>query len=53
MALTTVLEEFLEMVGIVTFIYALLFYLGQWSQQLDLQIDILDAPAKSKEHNFS
>ena len=52
-ALTTVVEEFLEMIGIVIFIYALLFYLSQWNQQLDLQIDILDVPAKSKKHNFS
>ena len=52
-ALTTTVEEFLEMMGIVTFIYALLFYLGQWSQQLNLQIDILDVTAKSKQRNFS
>ena len=51
-ALIATLEEFLEMVGIVTFIYALLVYLGQWSRQLDLQIEISDRQAKSKNHDF-
>jgi len=52
-ALIATLEEFLEMMGIVMFIYALLFYIGQWSQQLDLQVNILGTPAKSKKRNFS
>ncbi|MBW4533325.1 MAG: hypothetical protein KME09_05255 [Pleurocapsa minor HA4230-MV1] len=40
-ALTTSVEECLEMTGIVILIYSLLYYLGQWAHQLDLQIDIL------------
>lgn len=40
-ALTTSVEECLEMTGIVMLIYSLLYYLGQWAHQLDLQIDIL------------
>lgn len=41
-ALTTSVEECLEMTGIVMLIYSLLYYLGQWAHQLDLQIDILE-----------
>jgi len=52
-ALIATLEEFLEMTGIVIFIYALLSYLGRWSQQLDLQIDILDIPSKHERHDYS
>ncbi|MEL6927653.1 MAG: hypothetical protein AAFO95_03345 [Cyanobacteria bacterium J06600_6] len=51
-ALIVVLEEFLEMTGIVIFIYGLLFYLSQWSQQLDLQIEIADPSPRLKRHNF-
>ena len=35
-------EEFLEMTGIVVFIYALLAYLRQWNSQFDLDCHILD-----------
>ena len=52
-ALIATVEEFLEMTGIVTFIYALLFYIGRWSQQLDLQVNILGISSKSDRHNFS
>ncbi len=39
-ALIATVEEFLEMTGIIMFIYALLYYLSQWAHQLDLRVDI-------------
>ena len=39
-ALVATVEEFMEMVGIVMFIYGLLYYLGEWAKTVDLQIDI-------------
>ena len=35
-------EELLEMIGIVLFIRALLYYLNRWAKRLDFQIDILE-----------
>lgn len=40
-ALMAVLEEVMEMIGTVIFIYGLLFYIGQWTQDLQVQIKIL------------
>ena len=40
-ALIVVVEEALEMSGIILLIYGLLFYLRQWRQDLDLHISIL------------
>jgi uncharacterized Tic20 family protein len=45
-ALTTSVEEFLELSGIVMLIYALIYYLGQWAHQLELQIEILESDVK-------
>jgi hypothetical protein len=42
-ALLTILEEAMEMMGTVVFIYGLLFYIGRWSQELQVQIKVLDA----------
>lgn len=50
--LCTVVEEFLELTGIVMFIYALVYYLGQWVHQLDLQIDILAPSLKSEQQQI-
>jgi hypothetical protein len=50
-ALSTSVEEFLEMTGIVMLIYSLLYYLGQWAHQLDLQIDILEPSSKPEQHH--
>lgn len=44
-AIATV-EEVLEMIGIVMFVYALLYYLSQWTYRLDLQLHILDPSSK-------
>lgn len=46
-ALIATVEEVLEMVGVVIFIYALLFYLSRWTHQLELQLNILDPSLKS------
>jgi hypothetical protein len=51
-ALTTSVEECLEMTGIVMLIYALLYYLGQWIHQLDLQIEILEPSSKPDQHHI-
>lgn len=48
-ALIATVEEVLEMTGIITFIHALFYYLSKWSNQLELQIDILDSSLKSKD----
>jgi hypothetical protein len=50
--LCTVIEEFLELTGIVALIYALIYYLGQWVHQLDLQIDILVPSLKSEQQQI-
>ena len=50
-ALIATVEEVMEMSGIIMFIYGLLYYLSQWSDKLNLQINILDPhqkPLKSK-----
>ncbi len=39
-ALVATVEEILEMIGIVTFIYSLLYYLRDLANNIDLQIDI-------------
>ncbi len=39
-ALIATVEETLEMIGIVMFIYALLNYLSKWANHLDLKLDI-------------
>lgn len=46
-ALVATIEEFMEMVGVVIFIYGLLSYLGEWARTLDLQIDILGSAPKA------
>ena len=47
-ALITTVEEFLEMIGMIMFIHALFYYLTQWAQPLDLQINILNPSLKPK-----
>lgn len=42
-ALVTSIEEAMEMMGAVVFIYGLLFYIGRWTQEIQAQIKILDA----------
>ncbi|NJR47604.1 MAG: hypothetical protein HC775_18745 [Hyellaceae cyanobacterium CSU_1_1] len=51
-ALSTSVEECLEMSGVVMLIYALIYYLGQWVHQLDLQIEILDPVSKPEQHRI-
>ena len=46
-ALVATAEEVMEMAGIIIFIYGLLYYLSQWTDILNLQINILDPRAKS------
>jgi hypothetical protein len=49
-AIATV-EEVLEMTGIIMFIYALLYYLSQWTSRLDLELNISDpSPKHDKPH---
>ncbi|MGB5634751.1 MAG: hypothetical protein WBM86_18475 [Waterburya sp.] len=50
-ALIATAEEVLEMIGMIMFIYALLYYLSQWAHQLDLQVDILDSSLKYPKSN--
>jgi hypothetical protein len=45
-ALIATVEEILELNGIIMFIYALLYYLSQWSNQLELQIEIFETSSK-------
>lgn len=45
-ALIATVEEILELNGIIMFIYALLYYLSQWNNQLELQIEIFDTSSK-------
>lgn len=40
-ALITTVEEAMEMVGIIIFIYGLLYYLNKWAKDLNLQIEFL------------
>ncbi len=51
-ALSTSVEECLEMSGVVMLIYALIYYLGQWVHQLDLQIEILESASKPEQHRI-
>lgn len=41
-ALIATVEEVMEMLGIIIFVYGLLYYLSQWSDELYLKINILD-----------
>lgn len=45
-ALVATVEEVMEMTGIIIFIYGLLYYLSQWTKQLNIQVNILDTPRK-------
>ena len=45
-ALTATLEEVMEMIGIIIFIYGLLYYLRQWQDQLDFEITIDNRPIR-------
>ena len=45
-------EELLEMIGIVLFIRALLYYLNRWAEQLNLQIDILEPSLNHQSRRF-
>ncbi len=38
----TTVEEFLEMLGIVVFIYALLSYISSYMKDMDLRVRIID-----------
>ena len=48
-ALIATVEEILEMTGMIVFIHALLYYLGQWNNQLDMQIIILNTSPISQQ----
>lgn len=50
-AIATV-EEVLEMTGIIIFIYALLYYLSQWTSRLDLELNISDPSPKHDKPNL-
>ncbi len=51
-AIATV-EEVLEMSGVILFVYALLFYLSQWTSRLTLQLNIQKSASKhNKSHRF-
>ena len=47
-ALLATLEEVMEMIGVIIFIYGLLHYLGQWAKDLQVQIQISDVLSKAK-----
>ena len=47
-ALIATVEEVMEMIGIVVFIYGLLFYLQQWMPNLLVQIDFVETKTKIK-----
>ena len=51
-ALIATAEELLEMIGIILFIYALLYYLSKWENRLNLQIDILEPSTDYKPRRF-
>lgn len=46
-ALLANLEEVMEMMGTIVFIYGLLLYSGRWAQELQLQIKILEVSDRS------
>lgn len=50
-ALLATLEEVMEMIGVIIFIYGLLHYLGQWAKDLQVQIQISDGLSKAKSTN--
>ena len=50
-AIATV-EELLEMIGIVLFIRALLYYLKRWAKRLNLHLDISEPPSHKKPERF-
>ena len=50
-ALLATLEEVMEMIGAIIFIYGLLHYLGQWAKDLQVQIQISDGLSKAKSTN--
>jgi hypothetical protein len=37
-ALVATTEEVIEMIGIIVFIYGLLYYLGRWAKHIDIKI---------------
>jgi hypothetical protein len=41
-ALVATAEEILEMIGVIIFIYGLLYYLSNWAEKINLQISILE-----------
>jgi hypothetical protein len=41
-ALTATAEEIIEMIGIILFIYGLLYYISKWAEKINLQISILE-----------
>ena len=50
-ALIATVEELLEMIGIVLFIRALLYYVSRWAEQLNLQINVLE-PSLNQRRGF-
>ncbi|MGK7876037.1 MAG: hypothetical protein AB4426_22875 [Xenococcaceae cyanobacterium] len=46
-ALIATLEEVMEMMGVIFFIYGLLFYIGRWTQDLQVQVKILEISDRS------
>jgi hypothetical protein len=47
-ALFTNLEEVLEMLGVITFIYGLLHYIGNWKDALEIEVKILEVRKQSR-----
>jgi hypothetical protein len=41
-ALVATAEEITEMIGVIIFIYGLLYYLGKWAEKINLQMSILE-----------
>jgi hypothetical protein len=41
-ALVATAEEIMEMIGVIIFIYGLLYYLSNWAEKINLQISILE-----------
>jgi hypothetical protein len=41
-ALVATVEEITEMIGVIIFIYGLLYYLGKWAEKINLQMSILE-----------
>ena len=50
-ALSTTVEEFLEMTGIIMFIHSLFFYFNQWAYPLDLQVSLTSSQPAHKKGN--